>query len=436
MPSGPDARINVLLIGGGGREHALARRLASSPSIGTLYATHTTNPGIGALAKHADAPIDPRKRDQLERFCRIHEIGLVVVGPEDPLAEGVADALETPTRKVFGPVKAAARLEADKSFAKQIMRAAAIPTAESRTFSDADSAEAYIRGRSTPPVVKASGLAKGKGVIVAETIEEACDAVDRIMRRRIFGDAGATVVLEERLEGAEVSVLAIVDGRSILTLPACRDHKRLGDGDTGPNTGGMGAYCPSDIVDDETLAMIERSIIVPAIDALARDGTPFRGVLYAGCILTHAGPKALEFNVRFGDPECQTLMARFRGDLVALLRSACESRLEAITDEGVFEWDPRPACTIVLASRGYPEKPVTGLVIEGVELAEAMDGVLVDHAGTVRNASGQLLTAGGRVLGVTALGGTLAEARDRAYEAAAVIRFEGKTVRTDIAGHA
>ncbi len=428
MPS-TSSPINVLLVGGGGREHALAHAIGRSPRLGTLFVTHPQNPGLAALGTAVDVPVSGRELYRLTQFCERHEVGLVVIGPEAPLAEGFADALAAPGRAVFGPGKSGARLEADKAWCKTLMREALVPTAEGREFTDADAALAFTASRPQPPVVKASGLASGKGVFVPATTAEACDAVRRIMLDRVFGDAGRTVVVEERLSGREVSVLAITDGRNILVLPPCQDHKRLLDGDKGPNTGGMGAYCPSDAIDGPTMARIEREILVPTIDALKRDGIDYRGVLYAGLMLTPSGPKVLEYNVRFGDPECQVLMARLRSDPIDLLLAACTRSLDRVE----VEWDPRPAVCVVLASEGYPDSPRKGTPIAGIGDAEAMEDVLVFHAGTARDADGRIVTAGGRVLNVVALGNSLGEARDRAYAACERIRFEGRVMRTDIA---
>lgn len=428
MPSA-DTQINVLLVGGGGREHALAAAIARSPHLGTLYITHPSNPGLAALGTAVDVPVLPKQLYRLEQFCDHHAVGLVVVGPEEPLAQGFADQLTGPTRLVFGPCKAGAMLEADKAWCKTLLREAMVPTAEGREFTDAEAALAYVASRSEPPVVKASGLAAGKGVFVPATIAEACAAVRTIMIERAFGPSGDKVLIEERISGREVSVLAITDGRSILMLPPCQDHKRLLDGDKGPNTGGMGAFCPSDAIDDETMGRIERDILVPTVDALKRDGIDYRGVLYAGLMLTPAGPKVLEYNVRFGDPECQPLMVRLKSDVIELMLAACTRTLDKIE----VEWDPRPAVCIVLASEGYPTSPRKGVPITGIAEAEAMEGVTVFHAGTARDKSGQIVTAGGRVLSVVAQAETMAEARALAYEACARIHFEGMQMRTDIA---
>lgn len=432
MPIDTPAKHNVLLIGGGGREHALATAIKRSPRLRALWISHPSNPGLAELGQPVDVPVDIREVYRLKQFCDHHDITLVVIGPEDPLAQGYVDALATESRLVFGPTKAGAMLEADKSWAKQLMRSASIPTAESRTFDDAEAAEAYVQSRNEPPVVKASGLAKGKGVFVCRTKEEARDAIEQIMRRRIFGDAGRRVVIEERLNGPEASLLAMVDGSNILVLPPCQDHKRLRDDDEGPNTGGMGAFCPATTIDDALMSRIEREIIVPTVDALRREGINYRGVLYTGLMLTPAGPKVLEFNVRFGDPECQPLVARLDSDIIDLLEATAQGTLDQID----VRWKPEAAVCVVLAADGYPDKPRSGHVIEGLDEAAMVPGVSIFHAGTKRDDQGRIVTAGGRVLNVTALGADLAQARDRAYRAVRSIRFPGMQVRTDIAAGA
>lgn len=468
----PD-KVNVLLIGGGGREHALAWKLSQSPRLGRLWLTDNQNPGLLSLGTFVDVPTDIRQVFRLQRFCEKNEVGLVVIGPEEPLAQGFADALAAPGRVVFGPAQAAARLESDKAWAKALMRGASIPTAEGRTFTDAESARAYVESRVASeeaalqavfeqaanyrdpadrrlfirrqvesdralravytkrhddlPVIKAAGLAKGKGVVLPSTLAEALDAIDRMMVRLEFGDAGRTVVVEERLEGREVSVLALVDGRNIFVLAPCQDHKRLLDNDAGPNTGGMGVVCPGGVTDADLMAQIESEILVPTLDALRRDGLDFRGVLFAGVILTPAGPKVLEFNTRFGDPECQALMVRLDADLLDLLYATGARAL----DEREIRWSAGASCVVVLAAPGYPDKPRTGAPISGLEEAARVPGVQVFHAGTRREGDA-IVTAGGRVLSVAAVGPTLQEARARAYEAARKVRFEGVQFRTDI----
>ncbi len=418
---------NVLLIGGGGREHALATAIANSPRLGDFWVTHPGNPGLAALGRPVDVPVNIREIYRLQQFIEHKSINLIVIGPEQPLADGFADAIETANCKVFGPAKAAAQLEADKSWAKQLMRSAAIPTAESRTFTNAEAAIAYLESREEPLVIKAAGLAAGKGVFVPDTLEEGCEAIHRLMIQEEAGAAGSKIVIEERLEGPEVSVFALVDGRTISLLEPCRDHKRLGDDDTGPNTGGMGAICDSALLDDEMLTRITTEIIVPTIDALRRDGIEYRGVLYTGLMLTHAGPKVIEYNVRFGDPECQVLIARLETDLLEIMLACCEKRLGDIE----LSWKPGASCGVVLASPGYPQSPKKGLPIEGVSRAESRDDVTIYHAGTAMKGA-DLVTAGGRVLTVVATGDSLPDARSKAYDACADISFEGMQMRTDI----
>jgi phosphoribosylamine--glycine ligase len=466
--------VNVLLIGGGGREHALATKLATSPRLGTLFATHTDNPGLASLARPVDVPVSIREIYRLQQFIEKNAIGLVVIGPEDPLAEGYADKLAREGTLVFGPTQAGAQIEADKAWCKQLLRSASIPTGDARIFTDAeaaryyletreqddlalkpvleramefrdlsdrrkyiteqrrtqrDVARAYALPRTDLPVIKASGLAKGKGVIVPSTLDEAVRAIDQIMVQRVFGDAGAKLLVEERLTGPEASVLAITDGRSILVLPPAQDHKRLADGDAGPNTGGMGAFCPSRTIDGPTMDRIEREVLVPVVDALRREGIEYKGVLFAGLMLTHAGVRVLEFNCRFGDPECQAIVTRLTSDLLELLLATCTGELDSIE----VTWDPRPCCCVVLASEGYPDKPKLGVPISGLQAAARVEGVSIYHSGTKRMPDGTIVTNGGRVLSVTALGETMREARERAYEAANAITFKGKLMRTDIA---
>jgi len=419
---------NVLLIGGGGREHALADAISRSPTLGTLHVTHPSNPGLASLGRAVDVPVDIRQIYRLRQYCDKHAIDLVVVGPEGPLAQGFADELSTPARAVFGPTKAAARLEADKAWAKQLMRSASVPTAESRTFTNPDAARNYVTSRDDPQVVKASGLAAGKGAIVCDSQDDALAAIDRVMVDREFGDAGDKVVIEERLAGPEVSVFALVDAQTMYVLDVCQDYKRLRDRGEGPNTGGMGAFCPSPLVDDALMTRIEREILIPTIDALKRDEITYRGVLYAGLMLTHAGPKVIEFNVRFGDPECQVLLPRLETDALDLLHVTATGTLADVD----ARWTPGATCCVVLASEGYPEAPRTGVRIEGVDRAAALDDVRVYHAGTRREGDA-LYTAGGRVLNVVASAPTLEDARDRAYAAADMITFPGRQMRTDIA---
>jgi phosphoribosylamine--glycine ligase len=419
--------MKVLLIGNGGREHALAWKLAQSPRVTALYAL----PGNPGTAQFADnVPIDVMNFDAIERFARENEIGLVVVGPEDPLVAGLADRLSGVGIKVFGPTKDGARIEGDKWFAKEIMRQQAIPTAEARSFTDAAAAEEYVKRRDEPVVVKAAGLAKGKGVSVCYRTVDAVEAIDQIMRRKVHGAAGARVVIEELMTGPECSILAFVDRRSIYVMESSQDHKPVDDGDTGPMTGGMGAYSPTPVVTEEMLRAIERDVLVPVVDGLVRDGIDYKGILYAGLMLTTNGPKVLEFNCRFGDPETQPLMMRLKSDLLEVMLAVAEGRL----DEMSLEWDPRPALCVVAASGGYPGKYKSGQVISGIEKADAIPEVKVFQAGTKSPDGKQILTDGGRVLSVCALGKTIADAQKRAYDAMKHVHFEGMHYRKDI-GH-
>lgn len=422
--------MNVLIIGSGGREHALGWKLKQSKRCGKLFFA-PGNAGTAELGKNVPFntdKVDTKLVDTLDYFCRQEKIELVVIGPEDPLSQGLADRLEQPNRAVFGPVKDAARLEADKAYAKQIMRAASIPTAEARSFTNYESAIAYVQAHETPVVVKASGLAKGKGVVVCDNAEQAVAAVNMIMRDRAFGEAGDTVVIEERLIGQEVSVLALVDGRNIFVLDPAQDHKQVYEGDKGPNTGGMGVYCPTPVVNDALLTQIERQVLVPVVDALRRDGVTYRGVLYAGLMLTAGGPKVLEFNCRFGDPETQALMTRLKGDLLEIMLAVTQGKL----DEVELSWDPRPCCCVVMASGGYPGEYRKGLTITGIEDAQEAQGVRVFHAGTTIDKTGRLVTNGGRVLNVCAMGKDLKEAQQNANAACEKIHFEGAHFRRDI----
>jgi phosphoribosylamine--glycine ligase len=422
--------MNILIIGSGGREHALGWKLRQSKRCGKLYFL-PGNAGTAALGRNITDlkvdKVDTKAADLLSYFCRQNGIELVVIGPEDPLSQGLTDRLEAAGLKVFGPRQAGAKLEADKAFSKALMRAASVPTAEGRTFTDAQAAMAFVKAHETPVVVKAAGLAKGKGVVVCSNSGQAQEAVKRIMIDREFGAAGDKVVIEERLSGQEVSILALVDGQNIFVLDPSQDHKQVGEGDTGPNTGGMGAYTPTPVVNDAMMSRIEREVLVPTVDALRRDGIDFRGVLYAGLMLTPGGPKVLEYNTRFGDPECQPLMVRMKGDLLETMLAVVEGRL----DEVSLSWDPRVACCVVVCSGGYPGDYRTGLTIEGLDEAAAMPDVAIFHAGTALNGEA-VVTAGGRVINVVALGQTIAEARDKANAAAEKIRFPGAFFRRDI----
>jgi phosphoribosylamine---glycine ligase len=419
--------MKVLVIGSGAREHALAWKLSASSRVTALYAL-PGNPGTAQVADNV--PLDPMNFAAVEKFIRQSHIEFVVIGPEDPLAAGLADRLIAGGIKVFGPTREAAHLEADKWFAKELMRQQAIPTAEARSFTDPDAAAEYVRIKDEPLVVKASGLAKGKGVAICYRTSDALAAINQVMREKTFGAAGARVVIEELLSGPECSILAFVDRKNIYLMETSQDHKPVDDGDTGPMTGGMGAYSPAPVVTDAILSQIERDILVPTVDGLVREGIEYRGVLYAGLMLTQHGPKVLEFNCRFGDPETQPLMMRLKSDLLEVMLAVAEGRLDQVE----LQWDPRPALCVVAASGGYPGQHRTGFPITGITDADAMRDVKVFQGGT-RAEGKSVLTDGGRVLSVTALGNTIADAQRRAYEALSKIHFQGMHYRKDI-GHA
>jgi phosphoribosylamine--glycine ligase len=420
--------MNVLLIGSGGREHALAWKLAQSPKCKKLYVA-PGNPGIAECAECVDIGVNDH--DAIIAFARDHDVQMVVVGPEDPLSDGLGDKIREAGLLCFGPTADGARIEGDKAYAKNLMRSALVPTADARIFTDLAKAKEYVLTREHGVAVKAAGLAKGKGVVVCPEPYQAIKPLEEMMEAKVFGDAGNTVVIEEMLTGQEATVLAFCDGKNIYPMEALQDHKPVGDGDTGPNTGGMGAYSPVPIVDDNVMSKIEREVLVPIVDAMRRDFGRYEGVLYAGLMFTSAGPKVIEFNCRFGDPECQPLMMRFKGDLLETMVAVCEHKL----DEVEIAWDPRPAVCVVMASGGYPGDYEKGFEITGIAEADAMPDVKVFHAGTAM-ADGKLVNSGGRVLGVTALGDTLEEAQQRAYEAAAKIHWDGCFMRSDIAAKA
>jgi phosphoribosylamine--glycine ligase len=420
--------MDVLLIGGGGREHAIAWKLRQSKQLGKLYIA----PGNAGTAQCGEnVALKDDEIPALVKFAKDKKVGLAIVGPEEPLAHGAVDAMEAAGIKAFGPNAAAAQLEADKAFSKQLMRSGAISTAEGRVFDRFSDAKAYIASRDEPVVIKAAGLAKGKGVIVCDDPAQGILAAEKIMVDKIFGAAGTKVVVEDKLLGEEASILAFVDGHNIYVMESAQDHKPIGDGDTGPNTGGMGAYSPAPVITDTMMTRITREILVPTVDAMNRNGTPFKGVLYAGLMITSGGPRVLEFNVRFGDPETQPILMRLQSDLLEVFLAVCEARLEEV----FLKWDPRPAVCVVMASGGYPDEYQTGKVITGLKEAEEGGDVVVFHAGTQLR-SGDVVTSGGRVLGVTALGANIAAAKARAYEAVGRIDFEGAYCRHDIADKA
>jgi phosphoribosylamine--glycine ligase len=418
--------MNVLVIGNGGREHALVWKIAQSPRVKRVFCA-PGNAGTAADGENVNIPTEDLAG--LLRFAKENQVRLTVVGPEAPLAAGIVDAFEREKLLTFGPSKAAAELEASKAFCKEVLRNASVPTAEHHAFRDAESAVRFLQEREDMPiVVKADGLAAGKGVFVCDRRDEAVDAVRQIAQDKVFGTAGDRLVIEERLHGQEASVLAITDGRTLVTLPPAQDHKRAHDGDAGPNTGGMGAYSPAPLVDDAMLRWVEEHILVPTVHAMKRARRPFRGVLYAGLMITHQGPKVLEYNVRFGDPECQPILMRLKSDLVDVLEAAAEGNLERIAP---LDWDPRPAVCVVMASEGYPGDYTKGHPIRGLAEAAEVPDVKVFHAGTALK-DGQAVTAGGRVLGVTALGNNIPQAKLQAYTAVKRIRWDGAWCRKDI----
>ena len=420
--------MNVLLVGSGGREHVIAWKLAQSKKIDSLYIA-PGNPGTAQCGKNIDISSDDI--EGLVEFAKKNDVGLAVIGPEDPLAAGAVDAFEAAGIKAFGPSGAAAQLEADKAFAKEIMRSNSIPTAEGRTFENFEEAKSYIASRDEPVVVKAAGLAKGKGVYVCDEPSDAIIAAEKIMVDEIFGQAGNVIVVEDKLLGEEASILAFVDGKNIYVMETSQDHKPIGDGDTGPNTGGMGAYSPAPVVTDKMMDHIVKEILVPTVDGMNRNGTPYRGVLYAGIMITKGGPRVLEFNVRFGDPEAQPVLSRLRSDLLEVMLAVCDGRLDEIT----LDWDERPAVCVVMSSGGYPDDYEKGKVITGIQQAEESADVKVFHAGTAQKGT-DIVTSGGRVLGVTAIGDSIADAQKLAYNAVEKIKFEGAYCRKDIANKA
>lgn len=443
--------MKVLVIGGGGREHAICWKLAQSPRKPVLFCA-PGNAGTAGIAENV--AIAAENIDGLLAFAKGQAIDLTVVGPEEPLCAGIADRFAAAGLRVFGPKAGAARLEGDKAYAKQLMREAGVPTAEARIFgptaqeiaqarqagkdrdeiasewyqSGYDMARHYVSTRDEGIVVKASGLAKGKGVFVHPDPSEALMTLERLMVQRELGEAGMRIVVEEMLIGPEVSVLALVDGRNIYILEAASDHKRLGEMDTGPNTGGMGAYSPPTTLTESDLEIIQRDVFVPVIDALQRDEITYQGVLYAGMIMTPAGPKVLEFNCRFGDPETQPILMRLQSDLLEAFEAVVDGRLDKVE----LTWDRRAAVCVVMASGGYPAEYEKGHAITGLEEASKLDDVQVFHGGTALSEAG-IVTAGGRVLGVTGIAETIHHAREKAYAATRLISFQGAYLRGDIA---
>jgi len=418
--------MKILVIGSGGREHALAWKALQSPLVEKVFVA-PGNAGTAIEDNIENVAIDVLDFDALEAFAKENEVGLTIVGPEAPLVDGVVDQFEAAGLKIFGPKKGAAQLEGSKAFTKDFLARHQIPTAEYQNFTEVEPALAYLREKGAPIVVKADGLAAGKGVIVAETLEQAEEAVKDMLSGNAFGDAGCRVVIEEFLAGEEASFIVMVDGKNVLPMATSQDHKRVGDKDTGPNTGGMGAYSPAPVVTPEIDARIMKEVIMPTVEGMAAEGNDYTGFLYAGLMIDESGaPKVIEYNCRFGDPETQPIMLRMQSDMVAHCLAALEGKLDTET----AEWDPRPSLGVVLAAAGYPADYPKGDVISLPE----NDGTdrKVFHAGTKLNDKGEVVTAGGRVLCATALGNSVSEAQAQAYELVKLVSWEGMFCRSDI----
>jgi len=424
--------MKILVIGSGGREHALVWKIAQSKLVDKIFCA----PGNGGISQQAEC-IDIKAEDipKLLDFARKEKIDLTVVGPEAPLAQGIVDEFSNYKLKIFGSNKKAAQLESSKVFAKQLMAKYRVPTADFKIFDNSDEAKKYIENKGTPCVVKADGLAQGKGVIVAKTIDEAKQAVTSIMQEKIFGDSGNKVIIEDCLEGQEASIIVLTDSKEVIPLSSSQDHKRIFDNDTGPNTGGMGAYSPAPVVSPELFKEILDKVIYRTIDGLVKEGIDYRGVLYAGIMITKDGPKVLEFNVRFGDPETQAIFPRLKSDLLEAMLAATETKLSKLLNSGGLSWDNRACVCVVCASGGYPGEYEKGKEIFGLAEAAKMKDIVVFHAGTkeLRNSKQpKIVTNGGRVLGVTGLGVTIKEAINKTYQAVEKISFEGMHYRRDI----
>ncbi len=417
--------MKVLIVGGGGREHALAWAVAKSPKLTKLYAA-PGNAGIAACAECLDIGAE-----DIAGICAaVKDLGIefVIVGPEAPLVAGLADRIDAMGIPVFGPSAAAAEIEGSKGMMKDLLAKYGIPTADYERFDEPDAAKEYIRIKNHPVVVKADGLAAGKGVILSHTLNEAYAAVDQIMIEEAFGEAGAEIVIEEFLIGEEASFFALCDGTRAIPLAGAQDHKQVHDGDHGPNTGGMGAYTPAPVLDEAMEKRIMDEIVTPTIEGMAKEGKPYKGVLFAGLMIGEDGPKVIEFNCRFGDPECQPIMSRLKSDALEMLLAAAKGELDKIK----LKWDPRAALTVVMAANGYPGSYAKGTEIKGLDDAGAMEDVTVFHAGTRTDGNGRMLANGGRVLGVTALGDTVEEAQKRAYDAVDAIDWPEGFCRRDI----
>jgi phosphoribosylamine--glycine ligase len=417
--------VRLLVIGSGGREHALVWKLKQSPAVDRIFCA-PGNAGTSAIGENI--AISATDLAQLLRFAKENAADLTVVGPDDPLALGVVDLFASEGLRIFGPTKSAARLESSKIFAKDLMRAQDVPTAQAQTFSDSEAALAYCEELKFPVVIKADGLALGKGVIIAENVASARSTVEMMMNEARFGEAGRRIVIEEFLRGTECSIHALVDGENYRLLESARDHKRALDGDLGPNTGGMGAFSPANNWNTWLQSQFEEEVMGPLLRGLAKEEITYRGLLYPGLMITAEGARVLEFNCRFGDPETQALLPRMKSDLLPLL----EATIDGNIDNCSIDWDRRASVTVVLASAGYPGKYETGKLMTGLEEAAKLEGIQIFHAGT-KVANNQIVTSGGRVLAVTALGSTISAARERAYQAASLIRFDGCHYRRDIA---
>jgi phosphoribosylamine--glycine ligase len=422
--------MKILIVGSGGREHALGWKLAQSPLV-TEIMSAPGNPGLAALGRTFALKVE--QAAEIAALAAREQVDLVVIGPEAAAAAGLADQLQMLGIPCFGPSRAAAELEASKAFMKEFSVRHGVPTAEYKVFDDAIRAKAYLGDREPPFVIKADGLAAGKGVVIAETRAAADEAINEILFLRKFGTAGQRIVIEDFLPGEEASFFALCDGETAIPLIAAQDHKRAYDGDKGPNTGGMGAYSPAPVFTDTMRDLTMERIIEPTLRGMKEEGRPFVGVLFAGLMISADGPKLIEFNVRFGDPECQTLMRRMKSDLAPILLAAARGELASAAP---IEWDTRPAVTVVYAAQGYPDEPLTGSVIRGLAQADQVEGVVVFHAGTRQDEEGNLRAAGGRVLNVTAIGDDLRQAVTRAYEAVARIDWPGGFCRRDIAWRA
>ncbi len=417
--------MKILVVGGGGREHALVWKLSQSNKVDQIFCA-PGNAGIASLA--TCVPIDSDDIFRLLEFARNENIDLTVVGPEDPLVAGIVDIFQEAGLKIFGPNQAAARIEGSKTFCKDLLKKHNIPTGDYASFNNLDDAIEYVYKKGAPIVIKADGLAAGKGVVVAQSVEEAENAINKIMRRRAFGEAGKEIIIEEFLEGEEASFLVFTDGDIVVPMVTSQDHKPVFDDDQGPNTGGMGAYSPAPVISEGLFRRIMNDIMIPTVKALAAEGCKYRGILYAGLMIKDGIPRVLEFNARFGDPETQPILMRLKSDLLPILEACITGHLA----KTIVEWDERPTVCVAMASGGYPGEYEKGKIISGLNLAARLKDVMVFHAGTARNEGDRIITNGGRVLGVTAIADTIPQAIDKAYNAVSKISWEGAHYRTDI----